>query len=716
MVEFGTGYYHPMDREYDSSGIDLPHHHRSEQKKIPATGDVGISMGDLGMSLGLGPVPNVAAVKSKLHPGTKTLEFVFMGAGKGTGQGHTPEFYGQKQRQALREIGAANRVDFTTHSTVGVQGLAGMDRGGNFSRVDKEMSLHEVKRAIEFAADVAQGGPVVVHTGEFHRPLADAEWNINQGDPFAHKFKMFEDEEGRASYRVVDRRTGGVIQEARKSKEISRPVWNIAKSGEEFLDFNGAKKIAKSNKDEKGILIYLDPFGNRVDSEHRVPEFDPEKQEFKVHQVSWEQLEEEAKDMTLRARDEWRKFNQGNISKSEFEKGKWARFSKSPSLEEVKIRPEEAYIIAAMETNAAQARGWALYYGGNFQEQVNDLKKLREAKQFYEQMERETDEKERWKLKRQYREVISGLIPPEEEFPSKIIEKRIKDIERSMKQSQEGAANQWAQAAEHMENIRHVESAETYALREASNSYAVAGINAMRQTNRLKEEGNYKKPLQIAMENLFPESYGSHPDELIKLVLDSRKEMVRLLVEQNKMPKEQAVRTAEQHITSTLDTGHLNMWRKYWQGDPNKTVKENDTEFDKWIIKKVEEMAQAKIIGHVHIDDNYGYHDDHLAPGEGNAPVREMIETLKKNGYKGELIVEPGADYSTDSSGFHSVMKTWRNFGLPVYGGGSGLSPRGRTWKDVGYGWFDQVTTPYFTFGAYVPSEDWTLWSGVQLE
>ncbi len=286
-----------------------------------------------------------------------------------------------------------------------------------------------------------------------------------------------------------------------------------------------------------------------------------------------------------------------------------------------------------------------------------------------------------------------------------------------MKQAQESSASQWAQAEEAIETIRHVETAETYARREAYDSYAQAAISAMMHSDKLRQQGKLKKDIQIALENLFPETYGSHPDELKDLVLGSRKQMVRML-KQRGMDEKQAWQKANSHITATFDTGHLNMWRKYWQGDEKKSMAENDAEFNKWMLTKIAGLAKDKIIGHVHIDDNYGYHDDHLAPGEGNTPIREMVAVLKKNGYEGELIVEPGADYTTDVSGFHSVMKTWRLFGSPVYGAGSGIGGggRGRSWEQVGYGWFGQNQPPYFTFGGYSPSEEWTLWSGVPLE
>ena len=177
MVTFGSGsnYYMPMDREYGISPT-----------KPSDTNDVGVNIGDIGTTLALGPIPNIPTVGAKLRTGTKVGEIVFMGAHKGSPQGHTPEMYGEMQRQALREMQKANEVHFTTHATVGVYGMAGMDQQGNFSRHAKRAAVDEIKRAIDFAADVARGGSVVVHTGEFQRAMVEADWNKDQ------KFKMFE--------------------------------------------------------------------------------------------------------------------------------------------------------------------------------------------------------------------------------------------------------------------------------------------------------------------------------------------------------------------------------------------------------------------------------------------------------------------------------------------------------------------------------------------
>lgn len=709
---FGTGYEHPMDRSYDVHEPARDHGFLASDGE--STGDVGVRIGDLGMSLMVGPVPNVQAVSAKLRAGTKTMELGFGGAGKGTGQNQTPGFYGKKQRQALAEISRANKVDFTTHSTVGINGMAGMDQQGNFSKANKNFVIQELKRAIDFAADVGFGGPVVVHTGEFQRPIVDAEWNAE--GKWKDKFEMFEEERQKVAYGVVDNRTGRVIQEAQKDRSVARPVWNRYdfKNKELWKEYAG-----KEFRDAHGNLVqpgdYIDYFGNKLDRATRVPRFDEKKGEFEIEQMHWKDLEKEAKEMTEEARNKWREWKRGEITEEEFRASAWGRFVEMGLTEEIKVKPEEAYIIATLETNAAHNRGWALSYGGDFDEVVQSVKKLEKAKEFYQQLEKEIDEKERWKLKQQARSLhASDLVPPDSLFPTQIIDKQIKELRRRMEQAQEAASSQWSQAQEAEETMRYVESADTYALKESFDAYARSGIAAMRQSDELERKNKLKKPLTVAMENLFPEQYGAHPAEMIKLVKGSQVKMVQLLQKEFGYNQKQAEKEAKEHITATIDTGHLNTWRKYWKINPQKSMEENNKEFDQWLLEKFDEMVDAGIVGHIHLSDNYGYHDDHLAPGEGNTPVREIVQRLKKKGYQGELIIEPGADYTTDVSGFHTMMKSWGYLGSPVYGKGAGIASR--AWGQVGYGWFGQTQPPYFTFPPYTPSEDWTLWSGVQLE
>ncbi len=718
----------PMDREYGN--VEIAHHGDEANPGNQSTNDVGVGIKDIGFSLGLGPVPNVPAIGAKLRAGAKTAELTFMGAGKGSGQAHTPEYYGKMQRKALAEIRAANEVNFTTHASVGVQGLAGMDRQGNFSKESKNFSLHEIKRAIEFAADVAAGGPIVVHTGEFIRPLSGADWN-QKGD-YKEKFKLYEDEEQRETYGVVDDRTGHVIQEAKKNRKVSRPIW----------------KRAEKDIPEKGVRKgdYVDYWDNKINRAERVPVF--ESGEFKTKQYGWPELTEEAKEMTAEAKEDFRKWKQASPEeKKKIEsRSLWARFLK-PSIveEEISVRPEEAYIVATLETQAGNARGWALQYSRGFEDEVESVRRFKSALKVYERMEKATvpeekqglilqvaellgkkkelkelheifqqierteNNQEKQMLAMQARKLLTEIIPEN----AGEIQKGINQLDSAIKQSREGASAYFAQAEEAMETIKHVQSSETYALQEAYDAYAQAGMFAMEQTKKLGSKA--RKPLAVAMENLFPEGYGAHPDEIINLVQKSRERMAEMLTRKG-LSDSEARQRAEQHITATIDTGHLNMWRKYWTGDQKKTVEQNEKDFENWAVNKMAEMAKAKVVGHVHLVDNFGYQDDHLAPGEGNTPIKKMVKALKDNGYKGELIVEPGADWSTDVSGFHSVMKAWKLFGNPVYGSGTGAGVGMGGWGEVGYRSLGRNQPPYFVFGPYAPSEEWTLWSNVPLE
>ncbi|MAG61053.1 hypothetical protein CL619_04660 [archaeon] len=719
---FATGYLSAMDRDSESSQgghNDGGHHCGQDHGTGGSTNDLGIKAGDFGMSflMGLGSTSTVPGILAKIRTGAKTLELGLGNrpGGKGGQGGHSAGMYGEKQRQALREAAKANRVDFTLHTSVGVQGLAGQGQQG-FSRETKEMSVQEIKRALEFAADVGQGGPVVVHTGEYQRPMKSSRWNEEEGK-WKGKFEWYENEEERGSYQVVDTRTGQVITEAKRGRTISRPVWKKYQEGDKFWD----KEDGRTYTDKNGKIVkegdYIDYWGNKVGRDTRVPIWDSENQEFKIQQLTWDKLTDEAKDLTEEARDFWRKNR--NAKNGEWDKSMWRRFKNAKSESDIEVFEEEAHVISSLETNAANSRAWAATYMQDFDENINRLEKLEEAKKIFEEIEGATSDEEKWRLQQQIPIDRYRLLPPEQKMPAELIQQEINSVQARIKQARDSAAGQMSQAQDQIETLKHIESAQSYALKEAYDSYARGGVYAWEKSRELEKKGQLKKNLNLAMENLFPEAYGAHPDEIISLVKSSRGRMKELMVQKGYSDQE-AEKAAKQSLSMTFDTGHMNMWRKYWKGDHKKTPKQNDDDFNEWAKEMTGKMVKAGVIGHVHLDDNYGYQDEHLAPGEGNAPIREMVKILKENGYDGELIVEPGADFTTDNGGFQSVMKTWRHFDTPIMGTGSSFSratgSTGKQWSNIQYGFFGQNAPPYFTFGAYSPSEDWTLWTGVPLE
>jgi len=626
------GYNSPMDRNYDVKNGE-------PEEKILGVKDIGLAMA---MGIGARNIPEIA---SKIRSGAGSLEIQFMGAGRGSQQGETPGMFGKYHRQALRELSKVSDVSLTTHASVGIPGLAGQDQQGNFSDEQRKMALDEVDRAIEFAADTALGGSVVIHTGEFQRPISEEPWAEG-----GKKFSGFEEESEKAVIRVVNRKTGQVLTQIRKNEEVSRPKWR-RNENEEYINY-----------DEEVV-----PRGERV------PVFNKEEGIFEVENVGWKSFVKEAKEMTEEKRKEL-----------------GSKFDKEKNT----VTPEEAFLKETTEGQARIAKGWALNYSQGLNKKFDDLKRLKEQKKMLEENLKTMPEDEKWKITEQLREIEEGSERM----------RGIKDLERSIKGEQEMVTGQLQQARDQERLGDNVISAKKYALEKSFNGYALSGMHAMEETKKK----NLEKPLFITMENIFPESYGGHPEELKKLVIESRKKMAEMLMKKGSSESE-AKQLAETHIKATLDVGHMNLWRKYFNG--------NDKEFDKWILNQTEDLAKSKIIGNVHLADNYGYQDEHLAPGQGNAPIKEMIKILKKHGYKGAYTVECGSSATTDASYFHGMMKTWEYLDSPVYSMGAardGLPPA--QWQNIQHSYFGQTYPPSFVFGAYSPSNEWTLWSNVPME
>ena len=680
MVEFSQ-YVTPMDREYG----------KPSENEV-STNDVGVGVEDLGWGLPMGiGAQNIQGIAAKIREGAGNIEIQFAGSVTGQRQAQTPGMYGKEQRQAIKEMAEISEVNMTTHAAFGIMGLAGMDqRSGNFSDEFRKTAVDEIKRAVEFAAEAARGGSVVVHTGEYKRPISEESWAKDKAGN--QLFQAYDEEPEEAVIRVVDERTGQIMTQVKKDQKVSRGIWRTS---------DGKEKHAGNH--------YVDYEDNPVSRGERVPEFDEKTGRFKVRSYEWEDFVTEAKEMN--------KENAKKVGMS-VEEYKQKYYFKKDKHENSYVVPEEAFLMATLEANEGHARGWALQYAQGFEEQRNQVHKLTKSLETYKKIEAATPDAEKWKLKKDMGGGLSklGLTPSEYQLPSEIIEETLRETRKRMEYEHEASVSQQQLALDSEQSQKHVMSAKKYALQKSFDSYAEAGLHALDQTRAKKVENN---PVMVTMENIYPEQYGGHPDELKNLVLRSRERMAEMLEIKRGYSTEEAKKAAATHIKATLDVGHLNTWRKYWNNDPKKSVAENDSNFKNYIIKKTEELAKQGLIGNVHLADNYGYQDEHLTPGEGTTPIKEIVATLKKHGYKGPLTVEAGAAATTDVSDFHGLMKTWRLFGSPVYSAhghvGRADRPKGN-WGDIQYSYFGQASSPYYVFGAYSPSQDWTLWSQVQLE
>lgn len=190
-----------------------------------------------------------------------------------------------------------------------------------------------------------------------------------------------------------------------------------------------------------------------------------------------------------------------------------------------------------------------------------------------------------------------------------------------------------------------------------------------------------KAPL-ISIENVYPEWTLSRAESLKGMVEDSKKLFINKLKEKG-VGEGEAKRIAETKIGVTWDLGHINQLRKY--GFTKKDI-----------IKEAEKIG--KHVKHIHITDNFGYNDSHLAPGMGNVPIKEQLEAIEKKVGKDEYrrikgVIEGGGlfqqfqanpvPYTMDREGINSPFYTYE----------------GPSWGDVK----DLYSSYMFGFGDVLP-------------
>jgi len=160
----------------------------------------------------------------------------------------------------------------------------------------------------------------------------------------------------------------------------------------------------------------------------------------------------------------------------------------------------------------------------------------------------------------------------------------------------------------------------------------------------------------IAIENMFQGHAFSRAEDLKPLVENSRKKFVEQLIEKEGMSKRAAEEVAKKHLGVTWDVGHLNILKKKGFTDED-------------ILKQTKLISEDKsMVKHVHLTDNFGFADSHLAPGMGNVPIKGILEELEKTGRLGEMrkIVEAGAFVQHFKKSPHPWSMS--ALGSPIYG------------------------------------------------
>lgn len=591
-----------------------------DQRKIAET--IRIEPSRLGVSTHPMKEP-LSELKAKSFMGTSRVEIGFAGKEKGAiGKGaFSPEMIGKTARESIRELAKLNEIELTTHATIGVSGFSGLTEKG-FSEQEREKALFEIKRTVDFAADTTQGGPIVVHTGEFPRPI------YREGE----KFEAYEKEKEKMPVYLVDKKTGNILS-LPKDIEINLPT--------KFDEEKGTFEFEKRTYD-----YYENP-----ENRKRLIE--------KFRQEGVIKPDEEPTPAQLFYLDYLRK----DKEQYAWEERRWGS-------EYERIKKEYDYYNKALESiSKIKDKEMAEY---------NAIKQVEEM----------------------------HMAPPygSNEYdiflkdPIKFLEKSIQKLERQMIYYRDASTSYGERVRDTLDKMKQIKPIEQVAVEKSAETIARSALYAF----EVEKKRDLKKPLFIAPENIFPETYGAHPQELRNLILKSREVMANRLKTQG-YPEEEAKKIATEHIKATFDIGHAYTWKKYFKG--------SDKEFNAWLKQQVSQLAKEGIIGHVHLSDNFGYYDEHLAPGEGSVPIKEFAKEIEEQGYKGPMIVEAGAQ--PEGTEYEVLTGAFRTLQSPIYR----IDALSQTWSDIQQSYFARTSgTPGYLVGDYVPSKDWTLWTEVPLE
>ena len=220
--------------------------------------------------------------------------------------------------------------------------------------------------------------------------------------------------------------------------------------------------------------------------------------------------------------------------------------------------------------------------------------------------------------------------------------------------------------------------------------------------SQLKKEGKQDQTPFIALENFFVNAPMSTAKDLREAIIESRKLLANELMKEHKLSESEAKKTAEKLVCATWDVGHINNLRK--AGFEGKELQEK-------VIKETKEIAD--VTRHVHITDNFGFHDSHLPPGMGNVPIAKIMEELEKKWAEqtasGKIDQEPRA--IAEAGGFVAEIGQDPNlailefFGSPLYK----MADSPYFWGPQGKG-ITHTYTPYIETFTEFPQQHFNMY------
>jgi len=342
-----------------------------------------------------------------LQTAIKTGASIFELSAHLEGPGVGFESYGRSARNALRQIANANKVVIgSIHIPSEIANLSGFVSKGGFSDEARMSQVTEVKKGIDFASSITDGCAIVIHTGEFTRPISEQSWaRDNNGNLL---FNSTDEESEKAEALLIDESTGKIVHVVKKNQIIPKADWNKHEGVDSYIDSNG-------NTVKQGD--YIDYENQKVDRKNRVPKYDRKTGTFVMRDAKWKDFIEEAFEIN-------KDFEYLNRRK--------------PTGDEV-VTPEEAFLYASTEAQEKIAKGYSIYYGRQLDKQLERLEIVRKVKEYYDELENSLPESEKWRQLRQDPRIggtVGQLIPPATKMPSELLNETVRDIKEDIKSTE----------------------------------------------------------------------------------------------------------------------------------------------------------------------------------------------------------------------------------------------------------------------------------------
>ncbi len=650
-------YMHYFDEELEKPIVARPAPERPDAQKGT---DPGGPLTSRVVGITSNPSINqVQGFQEKLKEGASRVELGFMGTGKGSANAPTPESMGQLERQDLRDLAKLNKVETTVHAAPSVSNLSGFTQRG-FSEQARGDAINEIKKAIDFAADASTGGAVVVHWDEWERPI-EGNYGLKPDkgatfEGYSGEYKDPNKTDNSGDNGYGPEQLMFIDTETDKIIPIRRDM-KFTEPKLTKVEFGEEYVDSKTGRPRK----YLKYEYERDDNGEPIP--------IEMGYDDVIKMEKKLNDPNNKDFGAFAKFFSEETHEGLKElRNVWNEIENMPENDEVQKRKknDRIFLFHHLRKNAEQAYA-------NYQN--------RDSMWAYHQ-------------------------------------KVMRDDPRSIEQDKQQRDMAWVKFNEELSKLKNYKPLDEYSTMKAADTVAEAGVFAWQKSK--EKEGQLHRNLYVAPESIFPQNFGSHPDEMMSMLDQAREKMKERLIKEGRVKDDkEAQKAAEESIKTTLDIGHLNMWRRHLKRGENESPEMFDKRFKEWALEKSKEMAKNGYVGHAHMTDNFGYGDEHLSVGDGNAPIREFVEELRRTGKVDDFIVEIGS-YNAKTA----MPEAWKNLGVSMgenrYFAGTGQGAYS-SFSSMRGSYSGRTQKPSYVFGGYAPQlksekwQGWQPWTGIPL-